>query len=155
MSDNLIGRKYEIVEVLGRGGMGTVYAGKHVRTGRRVAIKLMHDGGTLEADHPDLLRFEQEARIAGSLESPHIAQIIDIDRDPETDAPFLVMELLKGEDLQTLLDRVGPLPVEVALCIVMQACLGLEAAHVAGVVHRDIKPSNLFLARRELSLIHI
>ncbi|MDC3984735.1 serine/threonine-protein kinase [Polyangium jinanense] len=143
-----IGDKYELSAVLGEGTMGTVYAAKNLRTGRRVAIKSLR-GNVLDPRDPELLRFDQEARIAGSLESEHIAQVLDIERDPATDAPFLVMELLRGEDLQSLLDRVGPLPVDVALRIAAQVCAGLAAAHAAGVVHRDIKPGNLFLARRE------
>jgi len=129
--------------------MGTVYAAKNLRTGRRVAIKSLRVGSLLDPLAPDLLRFEQEARIAGSLESEHIAQVLDIERDPATGFPFLVMELLRGEDLQCLLDRVGPLPVDVALRIAAQVCTGLAAAHAAGVVHRDVKPGNVFLARRE------
>jgi len=147
--EGLIGDKYELSHVLGRGAMGVVYAAKNSRTGRRVAIKSLQVRGVLDPQDPDLLRFEQEARIAGSLESQHIAQVLDIERDPATGLPFLVMELLRGEDLQALLDRVGPLPVDVALRIATQACVGLDAAHGAGVVHRDIKPGNLFLARRE------
>ncbi|UQA60907.1 serine/threonine-protein kinase [Polyangium aurulentum] len=147
--EGLIGDKYELSRVLGRGAVGVVYAAKNLRTGRRVAIKSLQVRGVLDPQDPDLLRFEQEARIAGSLESQHIAQVLDIERDPATGLPFLVMELLRGEDLQALLDRVGPLPVDVALRIATQACAGLDAAHGAGVVHRDIKPGNLFLARRE------
>ncbi|MDI1448530.1 serine/threonine-protein kinase [Polyangium sp. 6x1] len=144
-----IGDKYELSTVLGEGAIGTVYAAKNLQTGRRVAIKSLRLGSVLAPHDPELLRFEQEARIAGSLASEHIAQVLDIERDPATDAPFLVMELLRGEDLQSLLDRVGPLQVDVALRIAAQVCVGLAAAHAAGVVHRDIKPGNLFLARRE------
>ncbi|MDI1432914.1 serine/threonine-protein kinase [Polyangium sorediatum] len=144
-----IGEKYALSAVLGEGTTGTVYAAKNLRTGRRVAIKSLRVGSILDPGNPELLRFEQEARIAGSLESEHIAQVLDIERDPATDIPFLVMELLRGEDLQSLLDRVGPLPVDVALRIAAQACAGLAAAHAAGVVHRDVKPGNVFLARRE------
>jgi serine/threonine protein kinase len=146
--EGLIGDKYELSHVLGRGAMGAVYAAKNLRTGRRVAIKTLQVAGVLDPQDPDLRRFEQEARIAGSLESEHVAQVLDIERDPTNGLPFLVMELLRGEDLQALLDRVGPLPVDAALRIAAQAAQGLEAAHRAGVVHRDIKPGNLFLARR-------
>lgn len=149
MGENLIGGKYEIVDVLGRGAASTVYAGKNARTGRRVAIKLLSVPVAMGAGDPGLVRFEQEARIAGSLESPHIAAVLDIDLDAETSAPFLVMELLEGEDLESLLGRVGPLAPDAALRIAAQACQGLAAAHAAGVVHRDVKPANLFLARGE------
>jgi serine/threonine protein kinase len=146
LSANRIGEKYEILDVLGRGAMGTVYSGRDVRTGRRVAIKALHVRGALDPADPGVRRFDQEARIAGSLDSEHVVRLLDIDRDPETDAPFLVMELLAGEDLERSIERRGTLPVDLALGIAAQACLGLEAAHAAGVVHRDIKPGNLFLS---------
>lgn len=147
--EGTIGDKYQLSAVLGQGATGTVYAAKNLRTQRRVAIKSLDLGAGLQPGSPELLRFEQEARIAGSIDSPHIVQVIDVEQDPATDLPFLVMELLRGEDVQSLLDRVGPLPVDVALRIAAQACVGLVAAHTAGVIHRDIKPANLFLARRE------
>jgi len=139
--------------LLGQGTMGTVYAAKDLRTGRRVAIKSLHLRGALDPKDPDLLRFQQEARIAGALDSQHVVEVLDVELDPPSGAPYLVMELLRGEDLQSLLDRVGPLPVKTASRIAAQACAGLVAAHAAGVVHRDIKPGNLFLARREAGQI--
>lgn len=147
--DGRIGDKYQLSAVLGQGATGTVYAAKNLRTQRRVAIKSLHLGPNLKPGSPELLRFEQEARITGSLESPHLVQILDIEHDPATDLPFLVMEMLRGEDLQSLLDRVGPLQVDVALRIAAQACAGLVAAHAANVIHRDIKPANIFLSRQE------
>lgn len=147
--EGTIGDKYQLSAILGQGATGIVYAAKNLRSQRRVAIKALHLRAGLERGCPELLRFEQEARIAGSIESPHIVQVLDIEQDPATDLPFLVMELLRGEDVQSLLDRVGPLPVDVALRIAAQACAGLVAAHAAGVIHRDIKPANLFFARRE------
>lgn len=135
--------------MLGRGATGIVYAAKDLRTKQRVAIKVLQRHGGFEPRSPDLLRFEQEARIAGALDSPHVVRLLDVDLAPRAGAPYFVMELLRGEDLQSLLDRVGPLPTAVALGIAAQAAAGLVSAHAAGVVHRDIKPSNLFLARRE------
>jgi serine/threonine protein kinase len=146
----LIGRKlldkYEIIRVIGQGGMGSVYEAREIATNRRVAIKWMQ-ARPCAPDDPDLLRFTQEARIAGHLDSPHVTNVIELARDPETDVPFQVMELLEGEDVRKLIERVGPLSPEVALRIAAQACAGLAAAHAAGVVHRDIKPDNIFLAR--------
>jgi serine/threonine protein kinase len=144
-----IGDKYQLSAILGQGATGTVYAAKNLRTQRRVAIKSLHLVPGLNPGSPELLRFEQEARITGSLESPHLVQILDVEHDPTTDLPFLVMEMLRGEDLQALLDRVGPLQVDVALRIAAQACAGLAAAHAANVIHRDIKPANIFLSRQE------
>ncbi len=147
--DGRIGDKYQLSSVLGQGATGTVYEAKNLRTQRRVAIKSLHLVPGLNPKSPELLRFEQEARITGSIESPHLVQILDVEHDPTTDLPFLVMERLRGEDLQSLLDRVGPLQVDVALRIAAQACAGLVAAHAANVIHRDIKPANLFLSRQE------
>ncbi|MBK9266235.1 MAG: serine/threonine protein kinase [Polyangiaceae bacterium] len=140
--------KYEIVRVIGKGGMGMVYEAREVSSGRRVAVKWMH-GQSFAEDDPNLLRFEQEARIAGTLDSPHVTAVFECAREPEKDVVFQVMELLEGEDLRSLLDRVGALEPTVALRIATQACAGLAAAHAAGVVHRDIKPENIFLSRNE------
>lgn len=149
MIDGRMGDKYQLTAVLGEGATGTVYAAKNLMTQRRVAIKSLHLRPGLHAGNPEIQRFEQEARIAGSIDSPHIAQVLDVADDPATGLPFLVMELLRGEDIQSLLDRVGPLPVDVALRIAAQACAGLVAAHAAGVIHRDIKPANIFLAKQD------
>jgi serine/threonine-protein kinase len=127
--------------------MGAVYEGRHTGTGRRVAVKVV--SGAFARD-PDLCaRFEREARAAGAIESEHVAQVLDVGRDGATGAPFLAMELLVGEDLAQLFERLGPVPAEVALRIGVQACLGLEKAHALGIVHRDVKPANLFLTRRD------
>lgn len=138
--------KYDVYRAIGTGGTGTVYAARNVLTGQNVAIKWMHVR-PFTSDDPDLLRFIQEARIAGKLESPHVARVLELDRDPATGVPFQVMELLEGEDVGTLLTRQGPLRPDVALRILAQASAGLAAAHAAGVVHRDIKPENLYLTR--------
>ena len=144
---NLLLDKYEIVRVIGKGGMGMVYEAREVASGRRVAVKWMH-GQSFAEDDPNLLRFQQEARIAGALDSPHVTAVYECAREPEKNVVFQVMELLEGEDLRVLLDRVGALEPAIALRIASQACAGLSAAHAAGVVHRDIKPENLFLSRR-------
>jgi len=146
MTSRLLG-KYEIVRVIGKGGMGMVYEARDIDSGQRVAIKWMH-GHTFDEDDPNLLRFQQEARIAGTLDSPHVTAVYECAREPEKNVVFQVMELLEGEDLRSLLDRVGALDPEVALRIGIQACAGLSAAHQAGVVHRDIKPENIFLSRK-------
>jgi serine/threonine-protein kinase len=128
--------------------MGTVLAARDRETGRAVAVKWLGDPGSPPSDR-DLSRFAQEARIAGSVSSPHVVRVFDVARDLETGVPYLVMERLDGEDLQALLDRVGPLAAFAAARIARQACAGVAAAHALGVVHRDLKPSNLFLSRAE------
>lgn len=141
-----LAERYVIERPLGRGGMGSVVVATDRRTGSPVALKRLGDAWFTPGER-ELSRFEQEARIAGSLDSPHIARVFDAGQDPESHAPFLVMELLAGEDLQALLDRVGPLAVDAAVRVAAQAALGLAAAHEAGVIHRDVKPGNLFLSR--------
>src|SRR5207253_5316915 len=89
----------------------------------------------------------------GSIESQHIAPVLDTGRDPQTSHPYLVMELLQGEDVQELIVRHGTLPEQLALRVIAQACSGLGRAHEAGVVHRDIKPANLFLARLDDQIV--
>ncbi len=148
----VIGGKYQIVRQLGRGGMGVVYEALHIGTGRRVALKEII-GSDLAKERKLVERFHREARATGSIDTRHIAMVLDTGNDPDTGNPFLVMELLAGEDVQQLIDRVGPLGEALALKIVAQACTGLGRAHAAGVIHRDIKPANLFLARRDEELV--
>ncbi|MEJ7602692.1 MAG: serine/threonine-protein kinase [Kofleriaceae bacterium] len=141
----VIGGKYEILKELGKGGMGVVYLARHTGTGRRVALKeIMRDS---LGDKTMIERFYREARATSSIETRHITPVLDTGSDPETQNPYLVMELLTGEDLQTFIDRRGVLEEELAVKIVGQACIGLARAHAAGVIHRDIKPANLFLHR--------
>lgn len=145
--------KYELIKVLGQGAMGVVYRARHAATGREVALKLVQPDrigapGTAAASAA-LQRFQREARAMGAVaDSPHVVQVLDAGADRESGAAFMVMELLNGEDVETLAGRLGPLPVDLALRIVAQALTGLVPAHEAGIVHRDIKPSNLFLAKR-------
>ncbi len=144
----VIGGKYEIVKQLGVGGMGVVYEAVHTGTGRRVALKEIL-GDELRERENVIERFHREARATGAIETQHIAAVLDSGTDESTSHPFLVMELLRGEDLQQVLARTGALSEDVALRIIAQACAGLARAHEAGVVHRDIKPANIFLAQRD------
>ncbi len=146
--ERVIGQKYRLVRELGAGGMGAVYEGLHTGVGKRVAVKLLHPH-LLELDPNTLTRLEREARLAGSLESPHIAQVFDVGIDEASGSPFLVLEYLEGLDLEQTIDATGPLPYSIALRVAAQACVGLKKAHAAGVVHRDIKPANLFMTQRE------
>jgi serine/threonine-protein kinase len=137
---------YVIERLLGQGGMGAVYAARHARTGGIVAVKVLDT----EADEELYRRFQAEARIVSALRHPHIVQVIDFDED-EDGTPFLVMELLEGEDLQKRLRRVDKLPIATALELGRQVGGALHAAHQLGVVHRDIKPQNIFLSRHQLT----
>jgi serine/threonine-protein kinase len=135
--------RYEVVRCLQTGGMGAVYEVVDRNTRRRRALKVMLPG---LADDADLrARFKLEATITAEIESPHLVETLDADVDAETGAPFVVMELLKGEDLGAVLARRGKLPADEALGLLHQAALGLEKTHAAGVIHRDLKPANLFV----------
>ncbi len=137
---------YEIVEELGRGGMGVVYKGYEPALGRYVAIKelspsLAHDPNLVE-------RFLREARSMAALNDPHIIQVYFIGTDETTGQPFFAMEFVEGDSLSGLLKRDGKLSVENSLKVIHQTALGLATAHDKGVIHRDIKPGNLMLTPR-------
>ena len=124
--------------------MGSVWECEDTTTQARVAVKLL--APELVDRDVFVRRFQREAAMSRALSSPHLAAILDTGVDDE-DGPYIVFERLFGEDLAGLLARTPQVPVDAALRIAAQACMGLEAAHAGGVVHRDIKPSNLFLAR--------
>jgi serine/threonine-protein kinase len=127
--------------------MGAVYEGRHTGTGRRVAVKVIT---TELIKAPGLVqRFEVEARAGGGIDSQYIAQVFDTGHDDDTGAPYIVMEYLSGEDLLQLIARIAPVPPDLAMRIIAQACLGLEKAHQAKIIHRDIKPANIYLNERE------
>jgi hypothetical protein len=129
---------YEIVSLLGAGGMGEVYRARDTTLGRDVALKLLP--AALADDPERIARFQREAQLLASLNHPHIGAIYGLEQSPA--ARFLVLELLEGG---TLADRIarGPLPLEEALASARQIALALQAAHDKGVVHRDLKPSNV------------
>ncbi|HXT20620.1 MAG TPA: serine/threonine-protein kinase, partial [Thermoanaerobaculia bacterium] len=130
---------YEVIALLGAGGMGEVYRARDPRLGREVAIKRVRGGGPgVEA----LRRFDREARAAGALNHPNLLAVYDV--GVEAGMPYVVTELLEGETLRQRL-RCGPIPPDEVLRIARQIASGLAAAHDKGIVHRDLKPENLFL----------
>ena len=133
---------YRILAPLGAGGMGEVYRAHDTRLGRDVAIKVIL--AEWARDPERIRRFEQEARAAGALSHPNVCDIHDI--GTHDGAPFVVMELLEGENLRARLDA-GPIPARKAIDYAAQAAHGLAAAHEKGIVHRDLKPENLFLTK--------
>jgi serine/threonine protein kinase len=142
----VIADKYVIESVVGAGGMGVVVAARHLQLGQQVAIKLLRLNN-LEPDRQleARVRFLREGQAAAALSSDHVVRIHDVGT-LESGEPFMVMELLRGEDLAKLLDRQGPAPVPVAVDYVLQACHAVAEAHASGIVHRDLKPSNLFVS---------
>ncbi|MBX7197710.1 MAG: serine/threonine protein kinase, partial [Sandaracinaceae bacterium] len=131
--------------LLAAGGMGCVYTARHVRTGKRYAVKTLLPDERISME--SLHRFEREARTASSLGHVGIVQVHDFDLDG--DPRFLVMDLLEGETLEQRLARAGRLAWPDVKRIALEVADALAAAHHAGVLHRDLKPSNVFLARKE------
>ncbi len=138
--------KYHIDRLIGRGGMGAVFQATNASIGKRVALKFL--GALTSKDSDAATRFQREAEAASLAESPHIVQIFDSGRS-EQGLPFLVMELLTGEDLRARLRREGRLDAETAVRLGVQILKALRQAHGAGIVHRDLKPDNVFLCRRD------
>lgn len=135
-----------LVRLIGAGGMGAVYEAKHVNLPIERAVKLLNPEHARSQSTCD--RFLREARIAASLKSRHIVAVTDYGR-ADDGTPYLVMDLLAGEDLASLLRREGPLATSRAANLMAQACIGLKGAHAfeSGIVHRDLKPENLFICR--------
>ena len=129
---------YEVLSIVGAGGMGEVYKARDPRLKRDVAVKVLP--ATVAADSDRLARFEREAEVLAALNHPHIAAIYGLEAADGLNA--LVMELVEGEDLADRIAR-GPIPVDEALPIARQIADALDAAHEQGIVHRDLKPSNI------------
>ncbi len=140
--------RYEILELIGAGGMGEVYRAVDKSLDRQVAVKVLP--AAFSQDKERLARFEREAKLLAALNHPHIASIHGLERSGER--LFLVLELIEGESLRTRLAR-GPLPVEEAIAVCRQVAEGLEAAHARGIVHRDLKPGNIMLAGDDIAKI--
>ncbi|MFZ5891037.1 MAG: protein kinase domain-containing protein [Myxococcota bacterium] len=149
---NILAGKLRIVRPLGVGGMGAVFEVEHELTRHRRALKLLHPQ---MAGIPSVVeRFLREASAAGRIGNPHIVETFDAGR-LETGEPYIVMELLSGKTLAEILEQRGPLPIDAACDILIQACDAVSAAHAAGIVHRDLKPENLFLCGPNLSFVKI
>src|SRR5260370_42177943 len=133
---------YDIVSLLGAGGMGEVYRARDSRLKREVAIKVLPQALSLDADR--MHRFEQEALATAALNHPNILAVFDI--GTSEGSPYVVSELLEGETLRERL-RSGSIPVRKTLDYAMQIAHGLAAAHEKGIVHRDLKPENLFVTK--------
>jgi beta-glucanase (GH16 family) len=140
----LVAGRYRIVSLLGRGGMGEVYRATDLTLSQPVALKFLPDSGP---DHLRALeRFHSEVRIARQVSHPNVCRVYDVG---EADGmPYISMEYVDGEDLASLLQRIGRLPGDKALEIARKICAGVAAAHDKGVIHRDLKPANIMLDRR-------
>jgi serine/threonine-protein kinase len=140
----IVAGRYRVERMLGQGGMGSVWAGRHLTLGQLVAIKFIHPrlANSVEA----LRRFDIEAKAAARLKTRHAVAVYDhgVTADSE---PYIVMEYLEGESLEHMIRRRGRLPLAEVVVIIEQAARALGAAHEQGIVHRDLKPDNIFLAR--------
>ncbi|HYO92968.1 MAG TPA: serine/threonine-protein kinase, partial [Polyangiaceae bacterium] len=142
--------QYTLEEKIGSGGMGEVWRARHRLLIRPAAVKLVTApqlGSTRDRDPAlRLRRFEREARATAGLKSPHTVQLYDFGVTDDGTL-YYVMELLEGMDLETLVERFGPVPAERAVHLLVQVCASLEDAHQNGLVHRDIKPANIAVSR--------
>ncbi|MCC6215851.1 MAG: serine/threonine protein kinase [Polyangiaceae bacterium] len=148
MEGQVIAGKYQLLRLLGQGGMGAVYEGRNAATLKRCAVKLLISA-ELGANEQVIKRFFREAKASSVIESDHVVTIYDSGVDPAVGAPYMVMELLQGEDLEHTLKRLGAVHPTTAAKLVLQAAMGLAKAHELHIVHRDIKPANLYLTRRD------
>ena len=136
---------YRLVRLIGEGGMGAVFEGAHTRLPRKVAIKVLFPE---TVEHPEAVeRFHREALVTSDLGHPNIVKVIDFNYTADS-VPYIVMELLAGEDLDTRLCRVSLLPPETVDHILSQTASAVNAAHRQGVIHRDLKPPNIFLCQQ-------
>ena len=141
----LVNGKYRVDGMAGTGGMGVVVSARHVELGHQVAIKFLSSDE--ETTSAAVERFLREGRIVASLRSDHVVRIYDVGR-LESGTPFMVMELLRGQDLSAYASQSGEVGVEQAVDWILQATHAIAEAHERGIIHRDLKPSNLFLTQR-------
>ena len=157
--DPLVGQTldgtYEITRVLGEGGMGRVYESRHARLHKkRFAVKILHQD---MARQPEIVtRFQREAEASSAINHPNVVDVYDVNVTADGQ-PYIVAELLQGEQFGDCLERLGKLPVPEAVHILRQVCQALAAAHAQGIVHRDVKPENVFLTGNvsELADAHV
>jgi serine/threonine protein kinase len=138
-----LGDAYQIIRMVGEGGMGRVYEARHTRlSNKRFAVKMLHPE---YARQPEVVaRFQREAEAASGIGHPNVVDVYDV-HHTEDGRPYLVGEFLEGEEFGDFLDRAGKIPTGLAVNIARQICEALAAAHARGVVHRDMKPENVFL----------
>jgi eukaryotic-like serine/threonine-protein kinase len=141
MTRELIAGRYELVELVGKGGMSTVWKAHDRLLDRTIAIKVLHEQYTRDEEY--LERFRREARSVAQLSHPNIVTVID--RGEDDSRQYIVFEYVEGENLKQLVERTGPLPVHNALILAVQMAKALAFAHQRGLVHRDVKPQNVLL----------
>lgn len=141
---SIFAERYQIIEELGRGGMGSVYKALDKELGEKVALKLLKP--EIAADYRIIERFRNELKFARKITHKNVCRMFDLSKFERT--PYITMEYVSGEDLKTTLRRVGPLSTGKAVYIAKQVCEGLTEAHKLGVVHRDLKPQNIMIDKK-------
>ncbi len=144
-------QRYERLQLLGRGTMGSVYAARDRLSGERVAVKVLHPH--FSAESATAARFAREAKALRGISHPNVTRLIDVIDDGAAQA--YVMELLDGRNLRSVLDHEPQPPLEVVYAVAMQMSAALEAIHKAGIVHRDVKPENVFCNRGPLGELNV
>ena len=142
MKPTVLNDRYRLVELIGAGGMATVYRGEDLMLERQVAVKFLREPYASDPEARE--RFLLEGRAAAKLDHPNIVRIYDVGQDAGNH-PYLVMELVPGEDLKTMIRRSAPLSVPRALTVAREICSGVGQAHRAGIVHCDLKPQNILV----------
>lgn len=150
---SIFASRYKVVRSIAAGGMGAVYEAVHLETDAHRALKVMHPHLVQSEDLRE--RFRREARVAAQIKSAYIVDVFDAGIDESTKMPFLVMELLQGEELGKRLPRVGRFGFEETVGYLWQVALALDKTHKANIVHRDLKPENLFLCEDDDGPPHI
>ena len=142
LAGETLGGKYRILNRIGSGGIGAVYAAEHIGIGAQVAIKVLR--GAAAVDASEIARLRREARVQGSIEQANVVKTLDLDQMPDGSI-YVVMELLHGMSLAQRLKDQGPVAPGFAINMFIQVCHALIAAHALGIVHRDLKPGNIFI----------
>jgi serine/threonine-protein kinase len=143
----VVAGKYRIERMIAEGGMGIVYEAMHLQLDELVAIKFLRADFVGSTDGEIAGRFMREARASAKIRSEHVTRVHDVGT-LDNGAPYIVMERLHGQDLESLVDATGVLSIELGIDYMLQACEALAEAHAIGIVHRDLKPANLFLTHR-------
>jgi serine/threonine-protein kinase len=141
----IIDNRYQLTRELGKGGMGVVYEATNLRNGTSVAVKIL--ATNILSEMPSVMaRFEREVRASSSIDCDHIVRVLDAGTDAASGAPYMVMELILGQDLHHWFRQLRLMRPETIIRVAGQIGTGLAKAHEAGVIHRDIKPGNVFIA---------